>query len=168
MKTVYIPQLTQAPNQTVWFEVEDYLPDLETLTPVKGQMSVTHQGNYLEVRARVAAIATLNCHRCLENYNARIRVDNSELIWLESPPAEEAGSEREVELDDLVETLPPQGYFDPQKWLYEQMCLALPQRQICDLACAGIAFGNPPEAVRPAVDHRWAALSDLKQQLSGQ
>lgn len=168
MKPVYIPQLIQAPNQTVQFEVEDYLPDLETLTPVKGQVSVTHQGNYLEVKAQAAAIATLNCHRCLENYNARVRVDNSELIWLESPPAEEAGSEREVELDDLVETLPPQGYFDPQKWLYEQMCLALPQRQICDLACAGIAFENPPEAAQSAVDHRWAALSDLKQQLSGQ
>ena len=75
-----------------------------------------------------------------------------------------AGVEVEVPLEDLVESVSPSGSFDPQQWLYEQVCLSIPQRQLCDKDCSGldpdiIADSNP-------VDSRWAALASLKKQLS--
>ncbi|EDX84163.1 conserved hypothetical protein [Synechococcus sp. PCC 7335] len=141
----------------------EHLPDLETLTPVKGELSVQHRGTFLEVRARANTIMTLECDRCLQSYNARLQVDTSEILWLEEPTAAESGQETEVELEDLVESLPPQGYFKPDEWLYEQMCLAIPQKQICTEECEGIEITSNPPAI---VDDRWAALSILKQQLS--
>jgi uncharacterized protein len=66
-----------------------------------------------------------------------------------------------------METLPPNGYFDPTAWIYEQICLALPQRQICDASCPGIEVADT-DSTNPAgmrVDHRWAALAQLQQQL---
>lgn len=148
-------------------EVDDYISDLETLTPVKGRIKIQHRGNFLEVLAQAETIATLTCHRCLQNYNARIQVDTSEFIWLQEPQPEAYAEEVEVSLDDLVETLSPQGHFDPAEWLYEQLCLAMPQRQLCDQSCEGIP--NPVASSDDAsaeTDHRWAALSALKQQLS--
>jgi uncharacterized protein len=43
------------------------------------------------------------------------------------------------------------------------LCLALPQRQLCDADCPGIELPKPnPEDL---VDRRWAALQSLKGQL---
>ena len=163
MKAIHIPQLLNAPNKTIALEIAERLPHLDTLTPVKGELSVTHRGTFLDVKAQASAIMTLECDRCLQSYNTRIQVDASEILWLEEPVQEIDDLEKEVELEDLVESLPPQGYFKPDEWLYEQMCLAIPQKQICNADCSGIEIKNNPPAVE--VDHRWAALSSLKQQL---
>ncbi|MEM9151314.1 MAG: YceD family protein [Cyanobacteria bacterium P01_F01_bin.3] len=164
MRAIHIPQIVNAPNKTIALDVAEHLPQLETLTPVKGELSVAHRGTFLEVRAKASAIMTLECDRCLQSYNTRVQVDTSEILWLEEPVVDDPVLEKEVELEDLVESLPPQGYFRPGEWLYEQMCLAIPQRQICDTSCPGIEItSNPPET---EVDHRWAALSQLKQQLA--
>ncbi|KPQ37338.1 MAG: uncharacterized protein HLUCCA11_02560 [Phormidesmis priestleyi Ana] len=164
MRPIHIPQLLNAPHKTLHLDVAEHLPNLETLTPVKGAMSVTHQGTYLEVKGKADAIMTLECDRCLQSYNTRVQVDTSEIVWLEEPIAESV-IEKEVELEDLIESLSPTGHFKPDEWLYEQMCLAIPQKQICSTDCQGIAFENP-ESAEPEIDHRWAALSALKNQLT--
>lgn len=168
METIYIPQLTKAPDQTEVIPVEEFLPGLETLTPIRGRVRVTHRGNYLEVSARAEAIMTLTCHRCLQQYNHRLVVNNSELIWLDvaANQSEALPLEREVALEDLVETLPPQGYFDPGEWLYQQMCLAIPQQQLCDSNCSGIQVSEANNHPEPLTDRRWASLEALKKQLS--
>lgn len=165
MEPIYIPQLTKAPEQTQVIQVHDLLPGLETLTPVRGQIKVQHRDNYLEVSAQAETIITLTCNRCLQQYNHRLAINTSEIIWLD-PAADEPdkGSlEREIALEDLLETLPPQGYFEPSAWLYEQLCLAIPHRQLCDAACTGIQL-TQAQAEKP-VDHRWSSLEALKKQL---
>ncbi len=164
MRAIHIPQILNAPNKTISLDVAEHLPDLETLTPVKGEMSVTHQGTYLEVKGVASAIMTLECDRCLQSYNTRVQVNTSEMVWLEETSAESA-LEKEVDLEDLIESLSPQGEFNPSEWLYEQMCLAIPQKKICRPDCEGIEITSNPPAIEE-IDHRWAALSSLKQQLS--
>ncbi len=163
MEAVYIPQLLKAPEQTQVIHVQEFLPDLETLTPVRGHIRVQHHGNYLDVSAQAEAISTLTCHRCLQQYNHRLTVDTSEIIWLEegSQP-DDVPLERELAWEDLVESLPPQGYFYPSEWLYEQLCLAIPQRQLCDAQCAGI---QTTQETQQSIDQRWASLEALKKQL---
>lgn len=164
MRSIHIPQLLNAPNKTLTIDVAEHLPGLETLTPVKGEMRVTHQGTYLDVKGKAEAIMTLECDRCLQSYNTRVQVDTAEIVWLEDPsPIEEL--EKEVELEDLVESVSPQGYFNPGEWLYQQMCLAVPQKQICGEDCKGIEIKSNPPA-KEVVDDRWAALSILKKQLA--
>ncbi len=164
MEAIYIPQLVRAPEQTERFPIADYLPDLETLTPVQGEVVVSHRGNYLEVKGRAEAIVTLTCDRCLQQYNHRVNVKTAELIWLQKVEDDPDADllEREVAFEDLVETLDPEGYFQPTAWLYEQFCLAIPPRQLCDARCPGIQIeSNQPTAV----DRRWASLESLKKNL---
>ncbi|MEO0456228.1 MAG: YceD family protein [Cyanobacteria bacterium P01_A01_bin.114] len=165
MQPIYIPHLKKLPDSTRRLEVDDHLRQLESLTPVKGQIQVRHRGNFLEVSAQAETIMTLVCHRCLQNYNSRIQVNASEFIWLQEPEPDAYGIEREVDMDDLVETLSPQGHFEPDTWLYEQFCLAIPQRQLCDQGCPGIAVEEAISNSNQATDERWAALSVLKGQL---
>lgn len=165
MDAIHIPQLTRAPQQTEVLDFNEAISGLETLTPVQGQLKVTHQGSYLEVSAKAETIVTLMCHRCLQQYNYRLSIAPSELIWLkEADSVEPVLLDREITPEDLVETLPPKGYFDPTTWLYEQLCLEIPQRQLCDEACRGIELPNTEEPA-PRIDRRWASLESFKNQL---
>ncbi|QSJ16237.1 DUF177 domain-containing protein [Nostoc sp. UHCC 0702] len=168
MDAIYIPQLTKAPERTEEIQVNEFLPGLETLTPVRGRVRVQHHGNYLEVSGQAEAIITCTCNRCLQQYNHRLTVDNKEIIWLDETAnqANDLPLEREVAMEDLVETLLPDGYFYPAEWLYEQMCLEMPQRQLCDLNCPGILTSKADNSDKP-VDNRWASLEALKKQLPG-
>ncbi len=166
MEPIFIPRLLKAPQQQEVLQVDENLADLETLTPVRGQMTVAHRQTYLEVSGKAAAIVTLACDRCLQNYNTRLQVETTELIWLQRPSdAEDLPSEREVSLDDLEESVDPHGYFNPETWLYEQFCLEMPLRKVCDPEnCQGADTTKVDD--EPQVDARWAKLADLKQQLS--
>lgn len=165
MEAIYIPNLAKAPDRTISVEVRDRLLGLETLTAVTGRMVVKHQQNYLEVSAVAETIITLTCDRCLQQYNHRLKVDTSELIWLDEAASKEDADmplEREVVLEDLVEVLHPRGYFYPDEWLYEQLCLSMPQRQLCDRQCPGIKLGPEARESQPLLDRRWAGLAGLK------
>ena len=168
MDAIYIPQLAQASKPVEEIEVKEFFPDLNTLTPVRGNIRVEHRGNFLQVTAKAEAIMTLCCNRCLQQYNNRILVDTSEIIWLDEQAEveEEFLAEREVALDELVETLSPYGYFHPSGWLYEQMCLQIPQRQLCDEKCKGIEHNqNTDTDIDKPVDSRWASLQSLRKKL---
>ncbi len=165
MEAIYIPSIAQKAQATELIEFEEFISDLETLMPVKGSLRVTHKGNYLEVEGKAETIVTLTCDRCLKQYNHRLVMDASELIWLkeQTKVTDFLALEVEGNLEDLVETLPRDGYFQSKEWIYEQLCLAIPPRQLCDNNCEGIAITDRGEAT--LIDKRWSALEALKKQL---
>jgi uncharacterized protein len=170
MEKIYIPHLMRHQDHTLKIPIDQTILDLETLTPVRGQMAIQHQGNYLAVSAQAESIITLTCNRCLCQYNHRLQLDASEVIWLddEIEDVNDGPIERKVDFDDLVESLPPDGHIDPETWLYEHLCLALPPRPLCSEDCAGLVVMEPtvaevpPEAI---VDGRWGSLAALRDQL---
>lgn len=169
LKSIHIPQLLHLPARSLDLQFKTHLKGLDSLTPVQGWVQIVHQDNYLDVSGKAETIMTLSCHRCLCQYNHRVKFKTTELIWLSfggdvrSVPAISDGG---VEFDELTETLPDQGNFDVEQWIYEQLCLAIPSRQLCDANCRGIAVENAQVAPSDSVDQRWAALELLKHQLS--
>jgi uncharacterized protein len=166
MNSIYIPHLLNAVNRTRSLTFETNFENLDTLTPVRAQVSVRHGSTFLDVQGSAQTIVTLTCDRCLQQYNHRVSVNAKEIIWLEDDlVSQEMPLEQEVNPEDLVESLSPYGYFDPETWIYEQVCLELPQRQICDAACQGLEVEDNGGA-QPKVDERWSALESLKRQLA--
>ena len=159
MESIYIPHLLAVPEKTLTIPVETFLANLDTLTPVRGLLQVKHCTTYLEVTAKIEAISTLACDRCLQNYNHRLQVKTTELIWLEEEE-EFSPREREVRVDDLSETLSPTGHFQPEDWLYEQLSLAMPLQKSCGEQCRGTT--EFLKEVEPVLDSRWAGLAALK------
>ncbi|ABB57649.1 YceD family protein [Synechococcus elongatus] len=156
-----IQQLLQQPQQTRSWELAEPVEGFESLTPVQGELTVRHGHSFLEVTATAETIVNLTCDRCLCCYNHRLQVNTRELIWLRGETPELMEWEPE---DELEESLPPDGSFDPQQWLYEQLCLALPLRNVCAEDCPGPA---QPESESPpsVVDDRWLALAKLRDRL---
>jgi uncharacterized protein len=158
MEKLYIPSIAKAANRIKVLDFKQEIPDLATLTPPQGQITIQHCGNYLSVKAQAWAIVTLTCDRTLRQFNHRLVVDTTELIWLADDP--------DSADDDLSETLPPNGYFDPVTWLYEQFCLAMPFPQIAPDAPARVDMALPHDANTPQVDSRWSNLINLRSQLA--
>ncbi len=166
MESIYIPRLTRAPERTEVLRFNELIPDLETLTPVQGWVRVKHLDNYLQVDAKAETIVTLTCDRCLQQYNFKLAIAPSEIIWLDEA-ADDIDPfllDRDIATEDLVETLSPMGYFDPTVWIYEQLSLATPLRKLCDAQCEGIPVPDT-KAPPSTVDRRWAGLESLKDQL---
>jgi uncharacterized protein len=171
MEPLYLPQLANRRDRTLEIVVDTTVAEFETLTPVRGKIVVKHGGTYLDVSAQTETILTLKCDRCLQQYNHRLALNATEIIWLEAedPTPPRAGVEIKNELEELVESLPPDGHFQPDVWLYEQLCLAVPLRKLCNRDCAGITPIESPLAAQPSapvtLDNRWGILEGLKNQL---
>ncbi len=160
MKPIYIPQLLKMPLQTEEFKLNQAIANLETLTPVKGILTVTHGGTFLEVKVLADTIITLTCDRCLQSFNYRLSVDTSELIFLDKKleSDQHIPLEREITSENLSESLDPNGYFEVENWLYEQLSLAMPLRQLCQNNCSPPEFDNTPVTM---IDSRWRNLASL-------
>lgn len=165
MQAIYIPHLLQRPQQTETHLLDEFIAGLETLTPLRGTLSVRHGGTFLEVKLNAETIVTLLCDRCIQHYNHRLPLDTTELIWLsqEEDESEILGKEREIAWEDLTESLPPEGHFDADEWLFEQVSLALPLRKLCGKNCQPPDLPNSDRDPQP--DSRWATLASLKNQL---
>lgn len=162
MEVIYIPQLLKTPEHKLEIPIDECIAGINTLTPIRGIIIVCHGGTFLEVKVNAHTIMTLSCDRCLQQYNHRLELKNSEIIWLEknADEFEDLPLEREVHVEDLSESLPIDGHFDPNKWLYEQICLSLPIRQICGENCPG-APEIKEEKTPTIIDSRWVSLQKL-------
>ncbi len=165
MQAIYIPHLLQALHRTQTLVFDDFIPELETLTPFRGKMRVRHGGTFLQVSVKGETIITLTCDPCLQQYNRRLNLDTSEIIWLDKDvDIQSYPQEREIAWEDLSETLSSEGHFDAQSWLYEQLSLAVPLRQLCGKDCQPPTTENDENT--PITDGRWSGLEALKRQLS--
>jgi len=163
MDAIYLPQLEKARQQTERIQINECLTDLDSLMPVKGQLQVVHHGTYLQVSAQVETIITLTCDRCLQQYNYRLAADVSEILWFET--TDSVDLDADITLDGPVETVSPQGYFEPDNWIYQQLCLQWPQCQICSQDCQGMDQKLMTTGDQGS-DQRWAALAALKKTLA--
>lgn len=158
------------------WQVDQPIAGLDSLTPVQGSIQACHHRTALEITATAETIITLCCDRCLQHYNHALRVEVHELVELRGEGSGSgerldhaclgvAGGDLEsIRLDglaggqDLDDRLDPNGSFDPEHWLFEQLSLQLPLVNRCGDDCPGPArWSSDPVGVDP----RWAALASL-------
>ncbi|GBF82328.1 YceD family protein [Aphanothece sacrum] len=165
MQAIYIPHLLQTTNRTQTLTLDDFISGLDTLTPLRGKMSIRHGGTFLEIIVKAETIITLTCDRCLQQYNQRLPLQTSEIIWLDKNTdlPQNIPQEREIAWEDLSESLSVDGHFEVDTWLYEQLSLAMPLRRLCGKNCQQpTVISNETQTV---MDGRWASLESLKRQL---
>ena len=158
LRPIPLSDLTQAPNRSRELGFRQDIANFDALTPVEGVVRVSHRGNFVEVFGELSTIVTLECYRCLQSYNHRIQTEIEEILWLDKPQPQ-PGVEIELGMEDLVETLDPDGTFDVEDWVYQQLCLSLPQRQVCSADCGGLEVSIPEDQ---PIDSRWNALKQLR------
>ena len=159
---IYLPHLASRKPPVLTVDIEENLPGLSSLTPVRGQVTVSHRGSFLEIKGHAQTITSLTCHRCLGQYNHRLEADIDEIVWLKA-----VDKAVEDELEDLDEYLLEEGTLEVHDLVYQHLSLNLPFQNICAPNCAGILLSRTDalEASDPSdrLDQRWQALKKLKQ-----
>ncbi|MEB3317966.1 MAG: DUF177 domain-containing protein [Cyanobacteriota bacterium] len=156
LRPIPISELRALEQGKRW-QVDQPIPDLETLTPVRGVVEAMHHGTALEVSGEVEAIITLCCARCLQPFNYPLRAEVSELIEFRGGPNPDDSLVNPLG-EDLDDRLDPQGRFDPERWVFEQLSLRLPLVNRCGDDCPGPSRWSSAAA---STDPRWAALKTL-------
>jgi len=170
LRPVSLPELRLLAAPRRW-EVNQRIAGLESLTPVRGQLTARHHSGVLEVEGAVETIVTLRCDRCLNHFNQALRAEAHELLELASTAAGPAAVlplagraldpiELAPEGDDLDDRLDPEGEFDPERWLFEQLSLRLPLVNRCGSECPGPATWS---SEGEGGDPRWASLRNLRE-----
>ena len=150
------------------WEFEGQLEELTSLTPVRGTIRAEHRGNILEVSGSAQTIVCLCCDRCLNQFNRKLYMGTTELIWLGDSEAAAEMTEEGLDassVDGLVECLDPRGSFQPERWVFEQLSLQLPAVNFCGDGCPGMPQLVNQElsgSVTPSADPRWQALLSLR------
>ena len=160
---IYLPHLASRKPPILTVDIEENFPNLPSLTPIRGQVTVSHRGSFLEIKGHAQTITSLTCHRCLGQYNHRLEADIDEIVWLK----EVNKTVEDDELEDLDEHLPEDGTLEIHDLVYQHLSLNLPFQNICAPNCAGILPSQTDviEASDPSdrLDQRWEALKKLKQ-----
>ena len=169
LRPVALPELRLLAAPRAW-EVNQPIAGLETLTPVRGQLTAQHHSGVLEVQGAVETIVTLRCDRCLNHFNQALRAEAHELLELAitggpggvlpHPTRPLDPTELTPAGDDLDDRLDPEGDFDPERWLFEQLSLRLPLVNRCGPECPGPATWSSEEG---GGDPRWLALRNLRE-----
>ena len=151
----------------VW-EVEGMLDDLDSLTPVRGELQAEHRGNVLEVSGELQTIVSLCCDRCLGQFNQSLKVKTEELIWLGDDQSSDAMAEAGFDPDSpdgLIESMDPRSSFEPERWAFEQLSLQLSVVNRCGKDCPGPPQPHNTGAAMPTapIDPRWQALQQLRE-----
>ena len=149
LRPVPLQELRLRADALTW-PVDQKLADLDSLTPVRGQVSARHHGSVLEVEGEAETIVTLCCDRCLQHFNRPLRASVHELLEL-------AGGD-EAEAADLTalagtaaETGAPKARFMPTGSGAGASGASAP---------GGRGAGRPPARGRDRSGHDAAAGSD--------
>jgi uncharacterized protein len=132
------------------------LQDLE-LKDVSGSVKVTRTSQGLLVRVKLSAKTTVECMRCLEPFELKLKPDFTELFAFKSKSVTDSG---------LI--VPESGVINLSSLIREYMLLEIPIAPLCRLDCKGlcpICGENQNEVICQheveAIDPRFAALQSL-------
>ena len=84
--------------------IDQRLGELDSLTPVRGQLLAVHRGNVLELDGEANTIVTICCDRCLQQFNHPLSFQTREVLWL-GEQAREQGMDLETVLEAGSEVL---------------------------------------------------------------
>ncbi|MFN6133754.1 MAG: YceD family protein [Synechococcaceae cyanobacterium] len=176
LRLIPLPQLLQRGGE-LELSVLQPLADLQDAELVQGWIRLRHHGTALEVEGEASATLRCRCDRCLRPFLLPVRAQAHERLCLDpggTPPGESGPNDRLASSawlndaggldpqawlgEDPEERLDPQGVFDPEHWLFEQLSLQRPLVYHCGPDCPGpdrwsSAGGEP--------DRRWQALRQL-------
>ena len=164
MRSIALQELRQLAEGKHW-DVDQPLPELGSLEPVRGWLLATHRGDDLWVQAQATTVVELICDRCLQPFPHRLSTAVEESIGLRSSsdPLDPELEFSSADGQEAMESIDPSGIFDPEHWLFEQLNLQLPLKRLCCSDCPGLIEPERPTASSNAMDPRWAALRELQQ-----
>jgi len=140
--TLIIP-FSEIPEYGVQYEITDSSWFPEHLRSAVGQVSAHIQlfkrsANKIELRGNLKAVISLECDRCLGEYQYNFASDLQFLIELADHARHWRLQDMEVSKGDLETILVEKPVVDMGDILRQQVLLGMPEKQLCSEDCLGL------------------------------
>lgn len=129
-------------------------------TRADGELRMTRTDGSILVDGRIRVTVEEVCGRCLDSFPQPLEVHLHEEFWPDYDPV----LQKSVEIPEGRDGFPIElGLLDLQEPLRQHVEMARPMQPICRPDCPGADGGTElAGAAEPSVDHRWAALEQLR------
>jgi uncharacterized protein len=165
--------LQALPKLSLQLPFKEEIPGLEAVKPVVGDLTVFVSATGMRLVGQVQTLMKLTCDRCLRPYFQNLLVELDERFVLSNFEEGQAPPQRELNRDDFVEVLSPDGTLDITDVVYQAVTLSMPSSCLCSPECPGPPLAPPVDdtgslaarkaVVEPAnvIDPRWKNLKSL-------
>jgi uncharacterized protein len=174
---ISLEDLRGLPQQRLKIDFKESLPELQTVKPVIGDLSMAASISGVRLNGRLRTILKLTCHTCLKPFFKALDFELDERFvyedYLNDDPRDV--KEKELQTYDFVESIRYEAILDISDIVYQAVTLATPIYCSCGEECPGPpsydkqnSESQEPKARSSAVsertdtiDPRWKNLKTL-------
>jgi uncharacterized protein len=137
---ISLEDLRGLPQQRLRIDFNESLPELQTVKPVVGDLSMAASISGVRVVGRLHTLLKLTCHTCLKPFFKALSFELDERFVYEDY-LNEGGprelKEKELQTGDFVEWIRYEGFLDISDIVYQAVTLATPIYCSCGNECPG-------------------------------
>ena len=114
-------------------DFDDEISELKNCK-VKASLDLKPLGEYIEVNGKVSGVVTLECDRCLNEFEYKFEFDIDE-TYAKNSLFEDYGQELELSSGQFITDLNGEKEIDIYDLLYQSVILNLPNKKVCGINC---------------------------------
>ncbi len=139
MYKINIDELENAADKTLYCDFEQNINEINSVGPVKANLTITSLGEFIEVKGNVKGKVKLECDLCLKEFDYNFDFDIEEL-FAKHALMDEYSQETEIKDGQFVTDLNGADEIDIYDLLYQSVILNLPNKKVCGINCNGDKF----------------------------
>ena len=133
MCKIEIAEIERTPDKTLLYEFDDEIKELNNCR-VKADLEFKSVGGYIEVTGHAEGVITLECDRCLSEFEHHFDFDIEETFAKHSL-YDEYSQEVEIQSGQFITDLNGEKEIDVCDLLYQSVILNLPNKKVCGINC---------------------------------
>lgn len=139
MYKINIDELENSADKTLYCDFEQNINEINSVGPVKANLTITSLGEFIEVKGNVKGKVKLECDLCLKEFDYNFDFDIEEL-FAKHALMDEYSQETEIKDGQFVTDLNGADEIDIYDLLYQSVILNLPNKKVCGINCNGDKF----------------------------
>lgn len=139
MYKINLDELENAEEKTLFCDFEDNIKEIDSIGPIKADLTIKSLGEFIEVKGNVNGKVRLECDLCLKEFDYELNFEIDEL-YVKNSLMDEYSQETEIKDGQFVTDLNGANEIDIYDLLYQSVILNLPNKKVCGINCNGDKF----------------------------
>lgn len=139
MYKINLDELENAEEKTLFCDFEDNIKEIDSIGPIKADLTIKSLGEFIEVKGNVNGKVRLECDLCLKEFDYELDFEIDEL-YAKNSLMDEYSQETEIKDGQFVTDLNGANEIDIYDLLYQSVILNLPNKKVCGINCNGDKF----------------------------
>lgn len=136
MYKINLDELENAEEKTLFCDFEDNIKEIDSIGPIKADLTIKSLGEFIEVKGNVNGKVRLECDLCLKEFDYELDFEIDEL-YAKNSLMDEYSQETEIKDGQFVTDLNGANEIDIYDLLYQSVILNLPNKKVCGINCNG-------------------------------